>query len=282
MRDVARRPVAAAIVLALVAASVAAVRPAVTTGHDIPGFDRFMYALGQVESGGRYDAYNPTSGAYGKYQIIPSSWRAWAKEVLGSADAPKTPENQEKVARYKIHQAWHNIGGGWRPVAYWWLTGRVSRDESTWSSYAKSYVNKIMTIYNDTASAPPAPSVWTATYQESYRYIGWTGTWGTAKHTAYQGNTVRWSQQPGATATFTFTGRSVAWIGPKGPTRGQAKVWVDGKYVKTIDLYASSFRAVATVFTRSWSSVAKHTLRVEVVGTKGRPVVAIDAFRITK
>ena len=28
------------------------------------------------ESGGSYTAYNPSSGAYGKYQIIPSTWAA--------------------------------------------------------------------------------------------------------------------------------------------------------------------------------------------------------------
>lgn len=30
----------------------------------------------QPESGGSYSAYNPSSGAYGKYQIIPSTWAA--------------------------------------------------------------------------------------------------------------------------------------------------------------------------------------------------------------
>src|SRR3712207_6933769 len=39
------------------------------------------------------------SGAYGKYQIIPSSWKIWADRVLGDPYAAKTPENQELVAR---------------------------------------------------------------------------------------------------------------------------------------------------------------------------------------
>ena len=50
--------------------------------------NRFLYALGQVESGGSYTARNPTSGAYGKYQILPSNWPAWAKLYLGSSTAP--------------------------------------------------------------------------------------------------------------------------------------------------------------------------------------------------
>ena len=53
-----------------------------------PGINRFLYALGQVESGGSYTARNPSSGAYGKYQIMPSNWPAWAKLYVGSSTRP--------------------------------------------------------------------------------------------------------------------------------------------------------------------------------------------------
>lgn len=280
MRDVARRPAVAAIGIALIAFSIGAAQPRTTLGHDIPGFERFLYALGQVESGGRYDAYNPSSGAYGKYQIIPSSWAAWARQVLGDSAAPKTPENQEKVARYKIHEAWHRVGA-WPPVAYWWLTGRYNTDRSTWSSFARYYVDKVMGIYNSGAVATTTGyrTVW---YQETYRYIGWAGTWQTAEHAAYGGGTARSSDEADATVTFRFIGRGVAWIGPKGPTRGQAKIYVDGAYVRTIDLYSSTFNATSSVYGRSWSTSGAHTLVIKVVGTKGRPTVAIDQFKVIK
>ena len=38
--------------------------PARTNAH-APDIDRFLYALSQVESGGKYTARNKTSGAYG-------------------------------------------------------------------------------------------------------------------------------------------------------------------------------------------------------------------------
>ena len=50
------------------------------------------------ESGGDYAARNRLSGAYGKYQIMPSSWRAWADRYLGDPNAIPTPANQELVA----------------------------------------------------------------------------------------------------------------------------------------------------------------------------------------
>jgi hypothetical protein len=68
--------------------------PAIAVAADPPGLARFMNAIGRVESGGNYTAYNPVSGAYGKYQILPSSWRAWAGLYLGNPYAAQTPANQ--------------------------------------------------------------------------------------------------------------------------------------------------------------------------------------------
>ena len=61
------------------------VGPAATVAADPPNIDRFLAALGAVESNGRYDAVNATSGAIGKYQILPTNWRAWALRFLGDA-----------------------------------------------------------------------------------------------------------------------------------------------------------------------------------------------------
>ena len=60
--------------------------PATTLAANPPGLARFMYAMGQVESGGNYTARNPTSGAYGKYQIMPSNWPSWAARYLGNSE----------------------------------------------------------------------------------------------------------------------------------------------------------------------------------------------------
>ena len=102
MPDVAgrRRAVSVALVVATLLVSIV---PAVTrSATPPPGLERFLDALGEVESGGSYTARNATSGAYGKYQIIPASWAAWAKLYLGSSTAPQTPANQETVAHRKV------------------------------------------------------------------------------------------------------------------------------------------------------------------------------------
>lgn len=285
MRDASRRPVAAAIGLAIVLLAVGASRPAPSSAHDGIGLERFMYALGQVESGGSYTAYNASSGAYGRYQIIPSSWRMWAKEVLGDAYAPMTPENQDKVAAYKLHQSYHRIGA-WPYVAYWWLTGRYNTDRSSWTSYARGYVDKVMRIYNsDTTGAvyltPPEPlrNVW---YQENYRYIKWGQPWTFAAYANYQGGQAALADSAFAWVDFNFQGRAVTWIGPRGPMMGVAKVYVDGRYVRTIDLYQGSFSPSAEIFTWKWREPGTHLLAIRIFPTDSRSTVGVDSFRVTK
>ncbi|HEV8489281.1 MAG TPA: transglycosylase family protein [Candidatus Limnocylindrales bacterium] len=252
------------------------VPPSPAVAHDPEGIDRFMYAVGQVESGGRYKARNPVSGAYGKYQIMPSNWRAWAKLYLGNAYAAPSPKNQEIVARAKMHGL-HRWLGSWRRVAYWWLTGSSKKNEATWSAYAKRYVSKVMKIYR----AEPAITGNRRAYQETDSAIVYTGAWQEAPFPKYAGQNARWTNETGATATFTFTGRAVLWRGPSGPTRGRAFVFVDGVYARTVDLYALHFQPRTRIFYTTFAQAGPHTLRIEVVPTKGRHTVAIDQFVVT-
>ena len=252
----------------------------VTAATDPPGLARFMNAIAKVESGGRYTALNTVSGAYGKYQIIPSSWRAWARQYLGSATAPRTAANQERVARAKMASLYRWLGT-WRRVAYWWLTG--SSRTSGWSSSATAYVAKVMRYYNagvsNGGSSKPAPI---KRYSDASATIHYAGRWASAGYGGYVGGTVRYSKQAHATATFTFSGDRIQWYGPIGPTRGQARVSIDGVVVKVVNLHASSFHARSLVFAKAWTSVGNHTLKIEVIGTKGHPLVAIDELIVRR
>ena len=253
--------------------------PATTLAADPPGLARFMYAMGQAESGGRYTARNASSGAYGKYQIMPSSWRAWAGRYLGNARAKQTPANQEFVAAAKFRALYKGLQS-WRRVAYWWLTG--SSRTSGWSAYATKYITKVMRIYKATTDAKLAAGANLQRFSEKSASITYTGSWRSATHANYAGDAVRYATAAGATATFTFTGTKVIWYGPVGPTRGKARIVIDGTAVKTVDLGASSFTAHKAIFSKSWTTAGKHTLVIEVAGTAGRPYVAIDEMAVAK
>jgi hypothetical protein len=252
--------------------------PAPTLASDPPGLARFMTAMGRVESGGDYYARNATSGAYGKYQIMPASWRAWAERYLGDPYAKQTPANQEFVAASKF-RALYSWLGTWRRVAYWWLTG--SSRTSGWSSFATRYVNRVMGYYNASADVSLATAAAPLRYYgETNAAIVYGGTWTSASHARYAGRAVKYATKAGARATFAFTGSKVAWYGPVGPTRGQARVYIDGVYVKTVNLRARTFTARRIVFTKSWSTSASHTLVILVLGTPGHPMVAIDQIAV--
>jgi hypothetical protein len=255
--------------------------PAGTLAKDPPGLARFMAAIGTVESHGDYHAHNGSSGAYGRYQIMPASWRAWAARYLGSADAKPTPANQEIVAASKFRALYAGLGS-WPRVAYWWLTG--SKRSYGWSSFANRYITQVMAAYRDGVGTKVTPAAATTSpvrrYSETSSSIAYRGTWKSASYGGYAGDAARYATAAGATATFTFTGSQVVWYGPVGPTRGKAKVLIDGAYVTTVDLHASSYTGRTAVFSKSWSTAASHTLVIEVAGTAGHPYVAIDELAV--
>ena len=109
--------------------------------------------------------------------------------------------------------------------------------------------------------------------------ITWKGKWAAVKLKKYFGGTAHWTRGSGATATLRFKGTSVAWVGPVGPTRGKAKVYIDGKLVTTVDLKAATFHPRRVVFATSVKN-GSHTLVIKALGTSGRPTVAIDAIYV--
>jgi hypothetical protein len=215
---------------------------------------------------------------------MPASWRGWAARYLGDANAKPTPAHQEIVAASKFRALYSRLGS-WRRVAYWWLTG--SSRTHGWSSTATRYVTRVMTAYRDgvgtevaLTAAKAAPASTLRRLAETNPAIAYAGTWRTARHSRYAGGAAKYATTAGATATLTFTGDRVVWYGPVGPTRGQARVRIDGVLAATVDLQASSFTAHKAVFSKSWATAAAHTLVIEVVGTSGHPYVAIDELAV--
>jgi hypothetical protein len=274
-----RRAVPAAILAATLFVSIL---PSVATAAAPPGLERFLTALGSVESGGSYTARNESSGAYGKYQIMPASWAAWARLYLGSSTAAQTPANQETVAHRKV-TALYNWLDAWPAVAHWWLTGSSERNPALWSSFSRTYVNRIMGLMGAVGATSGQVQV-TSTrgwmdagdtrLTESSSQIAYAKSWSTARYSGYAGDRVRYATRIGASATITFTGKGIAWLGPVGPTRGTARVYLDGRAVAKVDLRRSTFRARAVLFSKGFATAGKHTLRI-VVTSSGRPV-AID------
>ncbi|WP_369035752.1 MULTISPECIES: peptidoglycan recognition protein family protein [Streptomyces] len=105
-----------------------------------------------------------------------------------------------------------------------------------------------------------------------------TGTWATKSSTSYLGGKSYTSSTKNSSLTWTFTGRSAALAVSRASTSGQINVFVDGVKAATVDLKSSTTKYRDAIWTKSWSASAKHTVKIVVVGTTGRPAVTTDGL----
>jgi hypothetical protein len=103
-----------------------------------------------------------------------------------------------------------------------------------------------------------------------------TGSWSLSNSAVYIGGKARISSTKNSTATVSFRGNRVGWYSRLSPSSGQAKVYIDGRLVKTVNTFSSTTVDRKLVFAYSWSSVGNHSIRIVVSGTSGHPKVAVD------
>ena len=88
----------------------------------------------------------------------------------------------------------------------------------------------------------------------------------------------------GATASFTFNGTSVRWIGRRNVEGGIALVRVDGGPAREVDLFSRPNEIRTSVLTIYGLSPGQHTLTIEVTAHQNADalsnVVTVDAFEV--
>ncbi|MGA5704234.1 N-acetylmuramoyl-L-alanine amidase [Peterkaempfera bronchialis] len=109
-----------------------------------------------------------------------------------------------------------------------------------------------------------------------------TGTWTKRTNSSYLGGASYSSKAKNASLTWTFTGRSVAWVVSRASDSGQAYIYLDGKKVATYDLKSSKVLYRQAVWTKNWSTSATHKLKIVVVATSGRPTITTDGIVVLK
>ena len=113
--------------------------------------------------------------------------------------------------------------------------------------------------------------------------IKYSRSWLHSLYPNRHGGTQTYANQPGETASFTFSGTQVGYMYALQTNLGVAQISIDGKVVDTIDEYAPVFIG-QQVATYPGLSDGVHTITVEVVGTKNNQSagtwVVVDAFII--
>jgi hypothetical protein len=122
------------------------------------------------------------------------------------------------------------------------------------------------------------PTLRAAAFQDSYKYIKWTGAWALASGTEWMGGTARSTAAATATSLFTFKGRSIAWVARTGPAQGLVRVFVDDVLAGTVDLRSPTLATRAVQFAKTWTATGLHSIRLQNLGTNGSPGVDVDAF----
>ncbi len=83
--------------------------------------DGYFDKLAKYESGGNYEAYNKGSKAFGKYQFIPATEKAYAKKLGFTIEQARTPEGQEAMARRFTDDNKRGLEKAGIPVTDFWL-----------------------------------------------------------------------------------------------------------------------------------------------------------------
>jgi len=86
----------------------------------------------------------------------------------------------------------------------------------------------------------------------------------------------------GASATLTFYGTAVRWIGYRDEWSGIANVYLDGVFKTTVDTFASPSQFQSVLFAQSGLTAGTHSLTIEATGTtkSGGSWIWIDAFQV--
>jgi len=135
---------------------------------------------------------------------------------------------------------------------------------------------------------PPTVSVPTAgmRVEETSTAMVFSGSWVKSDSSwGWSGGDAVQSNAAGATASVTFSGTSVRWLGSRGRGMGIALVSVDNGPTREVDLFARPTDEVHTsVVTISDLTDGQHTLKIQVTGRQNSQaagnVVVVDAFDI--
>jgi GH25 family lysozyme M1 (1,4-beta-N-acetylmuramidase) len=109
------------------------------------------------------------------------------------------------------------------------------------------------------------------------------GTWSRVAAASAGGGGYVVNDVAGATATLGFTGTGATWVTVSGPSMGRAEIWIDGTFVRRVDLYSST-RVFGVERSVSGMSDGPHVMRISALGTHRAAsvgaAVAVDGWII--
>ena len=123
------------------------------------------------------------------------------------------------------------------------------------------------------------------TIQQNDPSITYTGNWYLNSNPANSGGTAVLAMDVNSSATITFNGTSITWVGYQDAWSGIANIYVDGQLQSTPqDTYSATEKSQSNVLTISGLTPGPHTLMIFVTGNHDAASAGswiwIDAFKI--
>ena len=120
--------------------------------------------------------------------------------------------------------------------------------------------------------------------EENDPSVIYAGTWLSQSRGDLSGGSIVEASEANATASLTFSGTGVSWIGFRGPWAGIAEVYIDGALKATVDTYSPSEQAQVVMYTTSGLPSGSHTIMIKATGTwsssSASAWVVVDAFDV--
>ena len=218
------------------------------------------------------DHTDPTAFAPDSYSFVTG--KAIDSTISTRVRWPAGTDDLSGVGSYALRQSVN--GAGWTTVTA--STSGLSLDRSLTFSTAYRYRVRAQDRAGNTGEYVDGPQVRPKLTQQNGTGVTYGGTWTSRSSSSASGGSTRYATKAGAWVQFSFTGRAVAVIAPKGASRGSFKAYVDGTYIGTVSAYRSSSQSRMVLFARNWSTSGSHKVKLVLTGTAGHPRFDIDAF----
>ena len=179
----------------------------------------------------------------------------------------------------------------WAPYEVPWDTRSASDGVHHLAARARDAAGNLATsaALTVTVANGPVPALAVVRTEETGVELEPAGTWTVISNedvgVAMSGSRAVYAGSAGSTATFTFTGTGVRWIGFPCERCGIADVLIDGRRTATVDTFDPSRPEFSRVmYTSPRLEVGSHTLVIMVTGVANTssvgPFVVVDAFDV--
>jgi len=225
-------------------------------------FDRIQVIVGN--SGPRGAIVSPwVSTKISKTPPLKVRWSATDVSGVDSYDVMFRPANSPEWSYWK--QGTKATYGYFKGAAGRTYKFKVRAKDKAGHMGLWSKVRKTLVPYNEGA--------------QIMRKSGFNGLYKNSRSRFYKG-TVRYSVTKGNEIIYKFHGNIVRLISTRASNRSKEKIYIDGKWRKTIDTRSSKFKPRQIVFSALWDKPGTHYIKIVNLATPGRPRFDIDGLAV--